>query len=385
MVYAVGVEVLLHLAETAHPPRAAVGQHLVPVVGGESPVLSVGREGIGRSTGLPVEVEVAGLHPGLHAVARDADGDVTFQYHAMRARIRMSSTHLTVEVVLYVVPEIHLLLGLLGNAAPSGPHVAHLVGPRREGGRAVEVAEITEGSVRHQPVLVLLEKQLVSVAALHGRPLLGERLAQVGYLRGKDALVVNLRQLVQLHTQGLELLPLLLVFQGWQLAQVAVLRMQGVDADGVVGIGVLPGAGDEGVVDREHLQDALLGLVAPVNHELQVAEVAHAKAALAAQREDGDDGAGTLPRVDREEGLWQLVDHHAGSLLADAVDGAVHAVLPDGHLFAILVQDDELELEEARQLVSVEADNPLMAVMLNHGQGLIGVPVAQVLGAADNA
>ena len=69
MVYAVGIEVLCHLAESSHPPLAAVLQHLVPVVGGEAPVLPVGRERVGRCSCLSVQVEVLRLHPGLHAVA----------------------------------------------------------------------------------------------------------------------------------------------------------------------------------------------------------------------------------------------------------------------------------------------------------------------------
>ena len=61
VVDAVCVEVLLHILEAANPPLAAVGYHLVPVVCGEAPVLSAHREVIWRSTGLSVEVEVAGL------------------------------------------------------------------------------------------------------------------------------------------------------------------------------------------------------------------------------------------------------------------------------------------------------------------------------------
>ena len=69
MVNAVGVEVLCHLAEAVHPPAAVVLHHLIPVVGGESPVLAVGRERIGWGTGLLTHVEVAGFYPSLYAVA----------------------------------------------------------------------------------------------------------------------------------------------------------------------------------------------------------------------------------------------------------------------------------------------------------------------------
>ena len=69
MVDAVSVEVLGHLAEAAYPPLTAVLEHGIPVVGGEAPVLTVGRERIRRRTGLSVKVEVLGFYPSLYTVA----------------------------------------------------------------------------------------------------------------------------------------------------------------------------------------------------------------------------------------------------------------------------------------------------------------------------
>ena len=110
VVDAVGIEVFSHLAETPYPPLAAVLQHLVPVVGREAPVLAFGRERIGRSTGLSVEVEVFRLHPCLDTVAADADGDVAFQDDPVLAGILVGGMHLLVEVVLYEIPELQELL-----------------------------------------------------------------------------------------------------------------------------------------------------------------------------------------------------------------------------------------------------------------------------------
>ena len=78
MVDTIGIEVFSHLTETTHPPRTAVLEHLVPIVGGEAPVLTVSRESIGWCTSLTIEVEVFRLYPGLNAIATDADGDITF-------------------------------------------------------------------------------------------------------------------------------------------------------------------------------------------------------------------------------------------------------------------------------------------------------------------
>ena len=50
--------------------------HDIPVVCGESPVLPVDREIIGRSTRLSVEIEVMGFCPGFHAVAADTNRNI---------------------------------------------------------------------------------------------------------------------------------------------------------------------------------------------------------------------------------------------------------------------------------------------------------------------
>ena len=54
MVNAVGIEIFRHILETAYPPGTVVLQHLIPVIGGEAPVLTVGRERIGRRTSLSI-------------------------------------------------------------------------------------------------------------------------------------------------------------------------------------------------------------------------------------------------------------------------------------------------------------------------------------------
>ncbi len=251
VVYAVGVEVLGHLAETAHPPLAAVAEHLVPVVGGESPVLSVLAEGVGGCSGLSVHVEVAWLGQHVHAVAVHADGYVALQYDMLLPGVLVGGVHLLVQVELHVVPECGIV--------------------------AVVAAE---AGVWLQPLLVLLHEGLVGLGAARAGALLCVELAQVLHLGAEHALIVYLRQRVQLLPQLLVVLAALLVLQRGQLPQVHVLRVQGIDADGVVGVAVLPGARGVGVVDGQYLQDALSGLGTPVHHQLQVAEVAHAEAAL---------------------------------------------------------------------------------------------------------
>ena len=74
----VSVEIFAHFGQASLPPGVSVLCHLVPVVGGEAPILTVIGEVVGRCAGLAVEVVEARVYPGVHAVARDADGDVAF-------------------------------------------------------------------------------------------------------------------------------------------------------------------------------------------------------------------------------------------------------------------------------------------------------------------
>ena len=100
MVNAVGIEVFRHFAETLHPPRIAVLFHDIPVVGGETPVLSVYGEIIGRCAGLSVQVEIVGFCPCFYAVAADADGDVTFQHNTIGTCMFGSGKQLQMQVEL---------------------------------------------------------------------------------------------------------------------------------------------------------------------------------------------------------------------------------------------------------------------------------------------
>ena len=110
MVDAVGIEELRHVRETAYPPQTVVFEHLIPVIGGEAPVLTVSREIIRGCTSLSVQVEVTRLLPGITAIAVHADGDITLEDHALAAGIVVYLTHLCVQQVLYEIEERHLFI-----------------------------------------------------------------------------------------------------------------------------------------------------------------------------------------------------------------------------------------------------------------------------------
>ncbi len=72
---------------------------------------------------------------------------------------------------------------------------------------------------------------------------------EVGYLGIVNALVVDLRQVVELTALLLKLLAQGCILQFGQGTEVGILRMKGKDADAAIGIGIGPGMGGRGVVD----------------------------------------------------------------------------------------------------------------------------------------
>ena len=112
VVNAVGIKILLHVLESLHPPLAVVLNYGIPVVGRESPVLSLYRESVWRSPRLSVEVEIVRLLPYIAAVSVYANRDVALENDVLRACILMRFLHLSGEDELHVVVEGSLLVFL---------------------------------------------------------------------------------------------------------------------------------------------------------------------------------------------------------------------------------------------------------------------------------
>ena len=376
VVDAVGVEVLRHLAQTVFPPGKAVLAHLVPVVGGEAPVLAQDGEVIGGSAGLAVHVEQACVGPGVDAGARDADGDVALDGHALGVGVVADALHLLVEVVLQIVYKVDVVLVVLDYLRHLFGRVLCVFAPLGKVGRAVFVAQDAEGGVVGQPALVARHKGGEVGRGHHLLALLGEDFAAVGHLALVDALVVYLGQSVELGGKVVVVLHALGVLQRPQLLQTQVHRVQGEGRVGVVGVRVGPGARHRRVVDGEELQEGLTRLRAPVNHLFEVDEVAHAEVALGAHREDGDGRAGTAPGC---RGVLEggAVYHHGVGVGRRVVrHDAVVAVLPCHHRFVGALEDDEFILCAGGNDSQVEGDLPLGEGGVAQQDGLARVPRA---------
>ena len=110
MVYADGIEVLFHPAQTLSEPsgkwKKGSGRSL-PIIGRESPILSVLRETVWRRTGRSVETEELWMQGCLHTIAIDTNRHIALQYHAILPGIVGSGFQLKVKVVLGEVDDVY--------------------------------------------------------------------------------------------------------------------------------------------------------------------------------------------------------------------------------------------------------------------------------------
>ena len=253
VVYTIGVEVLCHLAEAAHPPRIAILLHHIPVVGREAPVLPVDREVIGWGTCLTVHVEVVWLFPSLHAATIDADRDVALQYHAQRTGIVGHGRELQVQVILYVVVERYLWIdgcAFCTQRLNLLLVVNSVLLPLAEIGCAVQIAQVAEGRVWLQPLLILLKEMLEILRGQSRLSILLEDEADILPLSFVHLLIIYLWQGVELLLQAFEAVGLLLILQCAQLLQIQIHGVESIDGDAAVRVGVHPGVGDVGIIDR---------------------------------------------------------------------------------------------------------------------------------------
>ena len=105
----------------------------------------------------------------------------------------------------------------------------------------------------------LVKEAAESVALHHQTAFLLKDKAQILVLSRIYALIIYLRQRVELFLQAFEAGSHLCVLEWRQLCKVDILRMNGKNADATVGIRVGPRVGGGGIVNGKHLQHALTG------------------------------------------------------------------------------------------------------------------------------
>ena len=229
MVDAVNIEVFSHLAETGFPPGETVAVHLLPVVCGESPVLTEHREIIGGSAGLAIEVEQLRRYPGVDRITGDADGNVALDSHTARVSVIAGSFHLFIEVILNPVHIIYIVLALFHQLFHLFRVVNGILAPAAEVGRAVEIAEHTERSIGGKPGGIVFY-EFTERGRFHRLSAdFAEQLFCEFRFGSVYALVVNLLKRVEFTGEVIEISLTVGVGQLAKLAYAQIHRMQGED------------------------------------------------------------------------------------------------------------------------------------------------------------
>ena len=267
MVDAVSCKVFCHLGETAAPPAVIVFFHYFPIIGWESPVLSVDRERIGRSTCLTVEVEIMGFYPGFYAGTADTDGDVTFQQNAFCSGIRTNGKQLHVQLVLQVIVEGDFGIGFVFRRTQSGYFigiVSRIFRPVIEIRCAIRVAQVAESRIRLKPFLIMPEEVQEIFRGKYFFPFHLVYFSQVVHLQLVSLLIIHHGKGIHFDACFFERFCGFLVLQGWELAKVDVHRVKSVDGDAVIRIRVSPRTTHSRIIDGKNLNGFLSGLICPV-------------------------------------------------------------------------------------------------------------------------
>ena len=170
-------EVPLEVRHPRAPPPVPVLAHLLPVVRGEAPVLTVRVEIVRGGARAGVHAEEVGVHPGVHARLVHADGQVALKDHAHALGVRSRRAELRVQVELDKVVQSDGIVNLAAGLRQA-----------RHRARAVVRSE-------RAPPPVLSGAKEVAQGAEHGvgfepSGVLGEKLAKLGRVeeRGLDSL-----------------------------------------------------------------------------------------------------------------------------------------------------------------------------------------------------
>ena len=292
MIYAVSIEIVLHLTEPFLPPSEVVLRHLIPVIGRESPVLTGDREVIGRCAGRCIQVKELRINGCIHRVRTDTDRYISLHRYSYRVSISHCVRQLLVGMEL---KEIVVLLRLF-------------------------VTLMKELGVWLQPLAVLRKESLILLGGEEGiLVLLEERLEEDG-LGVIDVLVIS-------DLEGVELRLLRFVFlllrrrQAAHLLDIDIYRMEREDGNGIVRITVEVIMTERGIVDRQGLNHLLARSRSPVCHLLEILKLTNTEPFFRTKREDRNGYAGTFPsRLRAAETTVVLADDHT---LLDAPDLAV--------------------------------------------------------------
>ena len=162
MVDSISIKIFSHLAETVLPPLIAVALHHLPIVGGESPILSHNREVVGRSASRAIHVEQLGIEPSVNARRADADWNVAFQHHMMLVGIVAHFAQLFIEVILNKIYIVDFVAIGFDKSVNLFFLIFSIFAPAVKVGCFELVAQHAIGSIGFKPRQIVLHKSAIS-------------------------------------------------------------------------------------------------------------------------------------------------------------------------------------------------------------------------------
>ena len=234
-----------------------------------------------------------------------------------------------------------------------------------------------------EPEFVGSNERLALLRGQHTLTLLGKELAQIFVLDASHSLVVAIGQGIELLAATLILHHALTRAQGAGSLEVDIMGMEGKGTDNIIRIGVVPAAIGGGIVDGKGLDERHARLDRPVDHAAQIAKVADSIAVLAAQREHGNDHAGSAPRLLAETQMTAVQHQH---LPVDTLDGygAIVALFPCQQFMALGVDHHKLIFYGHHPPLGIDREHPFVHAGIVHLQIAAGAPRANGrMGATD--
>ena len=104
------IEIVAHLLKTLLPPGKTVFLHFLPIIGRETPVLTIHRKMIRRRTGLQLHVIKFGRYPCIYTVTINPDRNIAFDDNTIFVSIINRITELLVQVKLKPAIKIHFFV-----------------------------------------------------------------------------------------------------------------------------------------------------------------------------------------------------------------------------------------------------------------------------------
>ena len=353
VVDAVGRKVLGHLDIAPFPPRVTVGRHGRPVVSGETPILPCEREGIGRRAGRTVQVEIMGFGPRLDRTTGNADGNIALEHHPTPPCMCRDLAELCVQKVLHIAIKVVGLSFSRARCEGSCDRLSvifRMLRPAMEIGRGKFVAQSREGRISRQPLRMAARKGGISLRLQQFAAVCTEREQQKITLELVDPRIVDGRECIEFAKFTVECGLLARVGQGRQGAQVHIHRVEGIDRNGVIRVGIGVFARECGVVNGENLQHSLTGGRCPVDHAPQIAEIADSLTAFTAQGKHRNGGTGhareQFGEIDLGFGQHMMLARRESGEFQNPVGARFpmrHAPTPfvDGHQFILIAASEQ--------------------------------------------